>query len=239
MIGPDTTIVITGASQGIGRALSIYFGAKGARIIALARNEDNLRETQRLTQEAGGQCDVIPLDLRELSSIESAVQKFDTDAVHILINNAADVTSKPLLDTSPEEIDQLIQTNVTGVLQLTKLIVPLMLNQPGATIVNMSSLAGYKPNPTQTVYSITKTAVNGMSEALRSELSSQGIQVTNVALSSIDLGDGMNPGGVPFDVVARKIEAAVLKGHDEVYLSLVSKWLMRLYKFLPALAKAH
>jgi short-subunit dehydrogenase len=237
MIGPDTTIVITGASQGIGRALSIYFGTQGARIIAIARNDAGLRETQRLTQEAGGKCDVVAMDLSDAPSIETAIGQMGKGPVDILINNAADVTSKPLMDTTLDEIDHLVRTNVTGTLQLTRLVVPLMRNRPDAAIINMSSLAGYKPNPTQTVYSITKTAVNGMSDALRSELSSQGIQVINVALSSVNVEGGQNPGGVPIDIVARKIEEAVRRGRDEVYLSSVSKWLMRLYKFFPALAK--
>ncbi len=237
MIGPDTTIVITGASQGIGRALSIYFGAQGARIIALARSETNLRETQRLTREAGGECHIYAVDLSDVSSVEFAIGQMGSTPIDILINNAADVTSKPLMDTTLEEIDHLVRTNVTGTLQLTRLVIPLMVNRPHAAIINMSSLAGYKPNPTQTVYSITKTAVNGMSDALRSELGGQGIQVINAALSSVNVEGGQNPGGVPFDIVARKIEEAVRRGQDEVYLSSVSKWLMRLYKFFPALAK--
>jgi len=237
------TILITGASQGIGRFLAGHFATRGCRLVLTARNEANLDETASQAEAAGAHCFRQPSDLRVPDTLERLAEavRSQVGGVDVLINNAADVTSKPLLDSSLDEIDGLIRTNVIGCLQLTRLIVPMMQERGGGTIVNISSLAGCKPNPTQTVYSISKAAVNGISEALRAELRGTGIHVLNVALSSValpqDAGeDGTGRGrGVPVEQFAVRLERAIDRRAAELYLSPVTKWLMRLYKLCPPL----
>lgn len=235
------TILITGASQGVGRHLAVYLARniERAELILTARNEQNLRESARMVAEAGGECTVHPSDLRDPRSLENLADMLRRDGrgVNVLINNAADVTSKPLMQTSLDEIDNLVRTNVTGALQLCRLIIPIMQESGGGVIVNMSSLAGYKPNPSQTVYSATKTAVNGMSDALRAEFRDTPIRVLNVALSSIYVSGARRPGQVPVDVLGKKLLRAIERDSAELYLSPVTKWLMRLYKFYPPLAR--
>ncbi|MCX5771880.1 MAG: SDR family NAD(P)-dependent oxidoreductase [Candidatus Hydrogenedentes bacterium] len=234
------TILITGASQGVGRRLAVYFGRhiEGVDILVAARNEANLRESARLVAEAGAKCSFYGCDLRESASIEKLVETIRRDGkrVNVLINNAADVTSKPLMGTSLDEIDSLVRTNVTGPLQLCRLVAPMMIERGGGAIVNISSLAGYKPNPGQTVYSATKSAVNGISDALRAEFRGTPVSVINVALSSINLSGEPRRGQVPADVFAAKLIRAIERGQPELYLSPLTKWLMRLYKFYPPLA---
>ena len=152
-----------------------------------------------------------------------------------MINNAADVTSQPLADTSLTEIDSIIRTNVTGALLLARLLIPGMLERGGGAIVNIFSLAGYKPNPTETVYSVSKSAVNRMSDALRAEFGAQGIHVLNVALASVAIEGPANAGKVPIEAGAEAIERALERRQDELFFSRVTKWLMRLYKAYPPL----
>ena len=235
-----STVLITGASQGVGRRLAVYLGrrVKDVEILIGARNEGNLRETARLVAETGARCSLYACDLRDPASIEGLVETVRREGkrVNVLINNAADVTSKPLMQTSLDEIDSLVRTNVTGPIQLCRLVAPMMLARGGGAIVNISSLAGYKPNPSQTVYSATKSAVNGVSDALRSEFRDTAVSVINVALSSINLSDKAQRGKVPVDVFAEKLMRAIERGQAELYLSPVTKWLMRLYKFYPPLS---
>ena len=232
-------IVITGASQGLGQYLAIYFAQKGNNVILLARNEEGLKDTLRQVEEAGGNGHYCVADLSDSSSLVKAVEHIGSHykKIHVLINNAADVTSKPLLETDLDEIARLVQTNVTGTLQLTRLLIPMMENVKDPSIINISSLAGYKANPTQTVYSVTKTAVNGISDALRAELAPMGFHVMNVGLSSVGTQTDHKPGQVSVARYAHLLESALFNHQDELFLSPTNKWLMRLYKFLPALAK--
>jgi 3-oxoacyl-[acyl-carrier protein] reductase len=234
------TFLITGASQGVGRHLAVYFArhVKGADLLIAARSEANLRETARRVVEAGATCLFYVCDLRDSASIERLAETIRREGkrVNVLINNAADVTSKPLMRTSLDEIDSLVRTNVTGPIQLCRLVAPMMIERGGGAIVNISSLAGYKPNPSQTVYSATKSAVNGISDALRAEFRGTPVSVINVALSSVNLSDTPQRGKVPADVLAEKLMKAIERGQPELYLSPITKWLMRLYKFYPPLA---
>lgn len=232
-------MLITGASQGIGRALAVHFAAKAAELILTARSESKLKETAKMVELAGGRCAYHASDLRRLDTLEALTEQMRERGtkVNILVNNAADVTSKPFLETSVEEIESLIRTNVIGCLQLSRLVVPMMIERGEGMIVNVSSLAGYKPNPAQTVYSISKAAVNGMSEALRAELSGKGIHVMNVALASVGVEDEPLPGQIPVERFAARLERAIAKNETELFLSPITKWLMRLYRFYPPLAR--
>ena len=151
----------------------------------------------------------------------------------ILINNAADTTSKRFLDTTLEEIEGSIRTNLIGTLQLTRLIAPAMAERGSGAIINVSSLAGYKPNPAQTVYSIAKGGINAMSEALFSELKHRGVLVVNVAL----MGVGEGPMRISVETLAQRLERALDRGEPEVFFYRSTKWLMRLYGLMPALKR--
>ena len=236
----DTTILITGASQGIGRHLAVHFSRKCAGLVLMARNQANIEETARLVRGAGGcPCDWHVSDLSDADSLVRLVEdiKAGGKKVHLLINNAADVTSLPLMDSSLDQIDGLIRTNVTGCLQLCRLIAPMMLEAGGGMIVNTSSLAGYKPNPAQTVYSVSKAAVNAISDAVRAELGPKGIRVMNLAVPGVATNGTPKPGQMTMEAFAARLEKAIARDETELFFSPVTKWLMRLYKFCPALAR--
>ncbi len=235
MMGDLDKILITGASQGIGRRLALHFAGKGSEVWIAARNEAALEETARMAADAGGVCHVAECDLRNRASLERlATAVGDVDC---LIHNAADVTSRPLTETSLEEIESIVATNITGPLELTRLLLPGMRARNRGTIVTISSLAGYKPNPSQTVYSISKSAVNAMAAALRAELRGTGIRVIHLALGSVSVDDAPKPGQVPVRAMIRKLDQALERGTPEVFMSPVSKWLMRVYAAAPWLAR--
>ena len=234
------TMLITGASQGIGRFLASYFATKGAAIIITARNEANLHETARQVHALTGQNPlVIPSDLCDRDSLTRLAENLQHENRHIdiLINNAGNVTSKPFLETSLEEIDALIRANVTGCLQLSRLIAEDMVKRGSGLIINFSSLAGYKTNPTQTVYSISKAGVNGISEGLDAELRSKGVHLMNVAICSVGVTEPCQPHQLPVKAFAEKLEQAIAQNTTELFFSPVTKWLMRLYRFYPPLRR--
>ena len=230
-----STFLITGASQGLGRALALHFAGRGARVLLAARSEAGLKETADQVLAAGGQCDWQVCDLAERASVERLAAHLSEqgETVDVLLNNAADTTSKPLLETALDEIESIVGTNVVGTTQLTKLIVSGMLERGRGMVINVSSLAGYKPNPRQTVYGISKAAVNGFSEALEVELRGTPIHVMNVALSSV----GGGPNQMPVEHYVQRLERAIIRREHEVFLSMLTKWLMRLYRFFPPLAR--
>jgi len=180
----------------------------------------------------GGTCEWCAADLCDPESLKRLAEKA-SPSVDVLVNNAADTMSKPFLDTSLEEIEASIRTNLVGTLQLTRLLAPTMAERGSGAIVNISSLAGYKPNPAQTVYSIAKGGINASSEALSSELRGLGILVVNVAL----MGVGEGPMRISVETLARRLERALDRREPEVFFYRSTKWLMRLYGLLPALKR--
>ncbi|NUM52524.1 MAG: SDR family NAD(P)-dependent oxidoreductase [Candidatus Hydrogenedentes bacterium] len=225
------TVLITGATGTVGSGLARHFAAKGHTVVLAARDKQRLHALAEQIREAKA----YPIDLANARSIEMLAMHLQADGIRpdVLINNAADVTSKPLLETSLEEIDHIIRVNVTGTLQLCQVLGREMAMRGSGAIVNISSLAGYKPNPNQTAYSISKGALNVASEALRAELKRYNIHVVNVAL----MGVGHGPAQVPVDQVAHRIERALHNREPEIFFYRRSKWLMRLYAAFPWLAR--
>ncbi len=228
-------MLITGASRGVGRALAIHFAGAVRRLTLVARDRPALEVTANEARKRGAECRVVTTDLNNYASIQALTRSVaDPDnRIDILINNAADVTSKPLSATTDAEIDSLIRTNIGGPLALCRELATGMTAAQAGYIINISSLAGYKANPRQTVYSISKAAVNSMSEALETEYGAQGIRVMNVALMSV----GEKPGQMTAPDFAARLQRAIERDETELYLSSLTKWLMRLYRFYPPLAR--
>ena len=235
----NASMLITGASQGIGRALAQHFGTRCRHVIVTSRNETGLHHTAEHVRSEGGSCEFIPADLTQSEDVARLAEALREHGVKldVLVHNAADVTSKPFAETSTGEIRSLIGTNVTGPLQLTRELMDLFGPDGLKTIVWISSLSGYKPNPTQTVYSISKAAVNASALALRAELGPQGYHVMNVPLSSVDVADIGGTGRVPVRKVCELIERGIVQGHREVFLSPFSRALMRFYGLFPGLMR--
>ncbi len=178
----NQTVLITGASSGIGYVTALELARRGARLGLAARREDRLESLARSVAECGAQAFACRTDVRERSQVERFVQmaleRFQT--VDVLINNAGYGIRARIEDTTPEEYLDLLQVNLLGTVYGIHAVLPAMKRQKRGHIINVSSVAGKRAMPQSGAYSSTKFAVNGMSEALRVELKPYGVRVSTV-----------------------------------------------------------
>lgn len=191
--------LITGASSGIGKASALALADAGANLVLIARREHRLDELVETIQSAGGRAIAVTGDAREeetaIRAISTAKEQFGT--VNILINNVGVGNYKQLIDTSAEEYDEMMDSNVRSTFLFTRHAVPLMIEQKSGTILMISSMAGIYGFAGETVYCATKFAEVGFAQALDKELRPHGIKVGVIC-----------PGGV-------KTEFALGKGRTE------------------------
>ncbi len=191
--------LITGASSGIGRASALALANEGANFVLTARRERRLDELVEKIQGAGGRAIAVVGDAREEETAKRAVtvakEQFGT--VNILINNVGIGNYKPLIDTSAEDYDEMMDSNVRSTFLFTRHTVPLMIEQKSGTILFISSMAGIYGFAGEAVYCATKFAQVGFAQALDKELRPYGIKVGVIC-----------PGGV-------KTEFALGKGRTE------------------------
>jgi NADP-dependent 3-hydroxy acid dehydrogenase YdfG len=179
------TAFITGATSGFGRAIAIRFAALGYNLIVTGRRENRLNE---LIEELNSsyKIEILPLcyDVRDFDACKKAVQSLPEYFRHIdiLINNAGLAAgTSPFQDSDLADYEIMIDTNVKGLLYMTKLIVPGMIEQHSGHIVNISSIAGIEVYPTGSVYCASKHAVNAITKGLRIDLIKHGIKVSSVS----------------------------------------------------------
>ncbi|MDQ1396223.1 MAG: uncharacterized protein QOG64_1482 [Acidimicrobiaceae bacterium] len=186
------TIVVTGASSGIGRATAILLAKKGATVWAAARNEVRLKE---LAAEHEGitpfRCDVA-VDEDRASLVEAA------GPVDVLVNNAGLGYMGLVEDMDQRDVRNLFEINVLGLIDLTQRVLPGMLERRHGHITNVASVASFVSTPPLTVYSATKFAVQGFTEGLRREMNGRGITVAMV-----------NPGPIATEFGARSLAGPV------------------------------
>jgi NAD(P)-dependent dehydrogenase (short-subunit alcohol dehydrogenase family) len=177
--------IVTGASEGIGRAISETLIREGAQVTGLARRQAPLEEAARLL---GPAFRPIPCDVRDLNAVSvavgAAVKAFSR--VDILVNNAGVGRFGPIDELSKEDWDEMMDTNVTGVFHMLREVVPIMKRQGSGHIVNVASIAGLLGNPNLAGYNASKFALRGMSEALFKELREFGIKVSAVFPGSVE-----------------------------------------------------
>lgn len=168
------TVLITGSSTGIGRETVKHFQQQGWNVVATMRTPENETELNTLDNVL-----VCRLDVTDSASIESAVNQAveQFGAIDALINNAGYGAYGPLETFPMERIRKQFDTNVLGLLETTKAVIPHMRAQKSGVIVNISSIGGIMTFPLGTLYHGTKWAVEGMSEALHYELEAFGVKV--------------------------------------------------------------
>jgi NAD(P)-dependent dehydrogenase (short-subunit alcohol dehydrogenase family) len=173
--------LVTGASRGIGRACALALARTGARVIAVARNEAELRT---LADESEGRIEPWVDDVRHASFYERMEMLGELD---VLVNNAG--TNTPLLiqDVDPETLDAMIDLNIRAMFRTSQAAARVMLRAGrGGSIVHMSSQMGHVGAPKRTVYCMTKHAVEGFMKALAVELGPHGIRVNAVAPTFVE-----------------------------------------------------
>jgi NAD(P)-dependent dehydrogenase (short-subunit alcohol dehydrogenase family) len=167
---------ITGASTGFGRLLAEYLCTLGATVVATARNVEKLSD---LTTRFPGNAIILSLDVTKKASIEAAVKDALAHAGHIdvLVNNAGYGVAGAIEEVSEAEYMPMFETNVFGLITLTKALLPQFRERRSGTIVNLSSVGGLIGSPGFGFYNATKFAVEGLSQALAGELAPLGVKV--------------------------------------------------------------
>jgi short-subunit dehydrogenase len=250
-------MIVTGASDGIGRELALQLGKRGAIVVLTARRERVLEEVATQIRTAGGQGLVVPADLCDANQIahlvERTVQEFGR--IDVLINVAGMGFYDWIEEMTSSELQQQYQTNVIGPSDLIRQVVPIMKQQRSGHIINFSSYASRIAVPPLTIYASTKYAIEGLSDALRRELAPWGIRVTRVHPWAVDTKfneKAAQHGGIVFPdergapvvaitevtrgTVAKRVIAVIERPRRAVY---VSKWrilieiVMLINHFLP------
>ena len=182
IISMAKTVIITGASQGIGKATALLFARKGYNIVLAARQADRLEVAAKEVRELGTEALAVSCDVRDSVQVNNLIQKAIArfGCVDVLINNAGIFCLGPVEEFSLSEWQQVIDTNLWGYIHTIEAILPHFLERGTGTIVNLSSIGGIVPIPYQIPYTTSKYAVTGLTKALQAELSPQGIQVCGI-----------------------------------------------------------
>ena len=201
--------LITGASKGIGRATARRLAEEGADTAVGATGLDLLETLRKELGGMGVQCLAERCDVAVLSDCETLVQKsLDRfGKIDILVNNAGVGFSGKIVDSNPQEAEQMVEVNVLGVFYMTRSVLPFMIEQGKGDIVNLGSVAAVKYSPNFAMYSATKFAVRAFSEALRNEVQEYGIRVTLIhpGMTKTPFFESFTRGGSPVPLDKREI----------------------------------
>ena len=173
-------VLITGASSGIGRACAEVFAAEGASLILAARRLDRL---QQLAEGLDASVHLVELDVRDRVAVERAVASLPEEwtQIDVLVNNAGLAAGlEPLQDGDPDDWDRMVDTNVKGLLYVTRAVVAGMVGRGRGHVINIGSIAGHETYPNGTVYCATKAAVDRITTGLRHDLLGTGVKVSTV-----------------------------------------------------------
>ncbi|MFO8069839.1 MAG: SDR family oxidoreductase [Alkalibacterium sp.] len=245
----DKVIWVTGASSGIGEALAYGLARKGATLILSARRKDQLeRVKQECVERYDANVIVCPLDVSNLSEIDRVVDVLYSklNKIDVLINNAGYGHSEKFLDYDFSKVENMFKVNVLGLMYLSQCVAKNMTEHKNGHIINIASIAGKIATPKSAVYSSTKFAVIGFSDALRLELKEDNIQVTTINPGPVDTAffDKFDPKGsylekvAPLvltpEVVAEKTIKIIGTKKREVNLPVMLEFSSRLYSLFPS-----
>ncbi len=176
--------LITGASSGIGRACAETFAREGAGLILAARRSDRIqRLSKSLERRHGVACHGVALDVRDRRAVDEAIASLPRDwaRIDLLINNAGLSRGlDPLHEGSPEDWEEMIDTNVKGLLYVSRAVIPGMVKRRRGHIVNLGSVAGHEVYPGGNVYCATKHAVDALTQGMLMDLVDTPVRVSTV-----------------------------------------------------------
>lgn len=178
------TVVITGASSGIGRAAAIEFARRGANVVLAARRTNLLDEVANDCRRFGVIATVAPTDVTQREQCASLIAA--AGRVDILVNNAGFAIFDPIETAKPEDFVSMMDTNYFGTVHCTQSVLPQMLERRSGTIVIVSSIAGLMGYHRMGAYCATKFALVGFAESLRDEIAGRGVQVALVCPGTTD-----------------------------------------------------
>jgi NAD(P)-dependent dehydrogenase (short-subunit alcohol dehydrogenase family) len=184
----DRTVLVTGASRGIGRSIALRFAEEGARVALVARTVDELLQTASLVEKTGARAIAIPTDIRDRAGVEASVKKAEEELgpIEILINNAGVFLWKPFLELSAEEWDLVVATNLTGAANFCRAVIPGMIQRRRGRIVNVSSIHGMRGEANLAAHSAAKFGLIGMTQSLAREFREFNIAVNAVCPGTVE-----------------------------------------------------
>jgi short-subunit dehydrogenase len=197
-----STVLITGASEGIGKATALLFAQNGYNVVLAARNSDRLSEVCEEIEALGGSALAVPTDVRDAEQVQSLVKTAlaHYPSIDVLVNNAGIYISGPVAQFTLDDWHQTIDTNLWGYIHTVHAVLPHFLAQQQGAIVNVGSIGGKVALPYLTPYTTSKFAITGFTEALRAELSSKGIHVCGI---------------YPNLIRSNFLERAIFRGNDD------------------------
>ena len=219
--------IITGASSGFGAAMARVLAEEGFGLILLARRVERLQALQEELTSIAPDILSYGLDVRDLTAVEqwseqlpSSIQKNTA----LLVNNAGLAAGRNTLDEgSTSDWEQMIDTNLKGLLYVTKAVLPWMKDQQSGTIVNITSIAGKEAYPQGNVYCATKAAVDQLTKSMRMDLLPHGIRVSSIAPGAAE---------TEFSLVRFKGDAAAAKSVYQGFQPLVAQDIAETLRFI-------
>jgi short-subunit dehydrogenase len=240
-------VLVTGASQGIGRALCVVAARRGCKVLAAARSRPLLDELAAEVRAAGGTIETVVADVTQPADRAAMAAAATTHfaGLDVLINNAGIGATGHFMDSDPQVLRTIFETNFFGLIETTRACLPLLKAGTTPAIVNISSVVGRRALPARSLYSASKFAVAGFSESIRAELAKDGIQVIVVSpgLTQTNFSQNMleqkarmpmdHMRGMTSEQVAEATLTAVAAGKTEVTLTLNGKLLVLVNRFAP------
>lgn len=206
------TVIITGASRGIGRATALAFGEQGANLVLIARNQEKLEEVQKEVENTKAL--IFPMDVRDGEKIQEVVSQIldEFGRIDVLINNAGVTRDQLLLRMKEEDWQEVLDINCKSVFLWSKAVLRSMIRNRTGSIINISSVVGIAGNSGQTNYAASKAAIIGFSKSLAKEVGSRGIRVNVVA-----------PGFIETDMVHHLSEEYLANAKNQIPLGRLGK----------------
>jgi uncharacterized protein len=247
---PDTTVLVTGASAGIGAALAFELAALGHGLTLVARSGDKLEEiADTLRTEHGVEVRVHPADIaRDRARSRLLRELRDGPEIVGLCNNAGSALFGRVVEHEVEDEEQMVRTNVLALFDLTNRLVRDMVEGGSGAVLNLASIVAFAPHPQNATYAATKAFIQSFSEALHTELSGTGVSCTTVNPGPTRTGiweragepnaSGFGPGVLWQDAedVARAAVDGMVRGRRTVTPGLTNKLAVLGYRFAPRTA---
>jgi 3-oxoacyl-[acyl-carrier protein] reductase len=210
--------VVTGASQGLGKAVAVALGMNGATVVCLARNAEKLAGTVREIEAAGGKAEAVACDVTDRQAAAAAIEGAAKShgRLDILVNNAGITRDKLMRGMSDEEWDDVIATNLTSCFVCCRAAAGIMRRAKYGRIINMASISGLMGNPGQANYSASKAGMIGLTRTLSKELISRGVTVNAVAPGFIASEMTAELGEVVLEEAKKRIPAKRLGEPEDV-----------------------
>lgn len=184
----NCTVLITGASRGIGRSIAERFAEEGANVAVVARTQEDLTRTAEILTDLGARCLPVPADVTARGAAEETVARVEAELgpIDVLVNNAGVFLWRPFLELTAEEWELVLSTNLTGAANFCRAVLPGMTRRRRGRIVNVSSIHGIRGEANLSAHSAAKFALIGLTQSLAREFREHNIAVNAVCPGTVE-----------------------------------------------------